>query len=153
MWWSFKCNIDFSLTNTTVFVLGDVLVILDLRPDDSLFEAGAAREVQCKQWTPTVFASSSYSWFHVIFLDGFIFKLMGHLNITATYLHAFIVGDIFPCRLSTEFRNYERNLLWNPQTWWRFILNHWMRINQFLKEFCTHRLNIHSLSLDLNIKT
>jgi len=27
------------------FLLGDVLVILDLRPDESLFEAGAAREV------------------------------------------------------------------------------------------------------------
>ncbi|KAL9296212.1 hypothetical protein ACSQ67_022108 [Phaseolus vulgaris] len=27
------------------FLLGDVLVILDLRPDDSLFEAGAAREI------------------------------------------------------------------------------------------------------------
>jgi hypothetical protein len=29
-----------------VYILGDVLVILDLRPDESLFEAGAAREVR-----------------------------------------------------------------------------------------------------------
>lgn len=28
-------------------ILGDVLVILDLRADDSLFEAGVAREVNC----------------------------------------------------------------------------------------------------------
>lgn len=30
------------------YVLGDVLVILDLRADDSLFESGAAREVEYK---------------------------------------------------------------------------------------------------------
>jgi hypothetical protein len=29
-----------------VYILGDVLVILDLHPDESLFEAGAAREVR-----------------------------------------------------------------------------------------------------------
>lgn len=28
--------------------LGDVVVILDLRPDESLFEAGIAREVNCR---------------------------------------------------------------------------------------------------------
>lgn len=38
--------IEFFLTSIFVIVLGDVLVILDLRPDESLFEAGAAREVK-----------------------------------------------------------------------------------------------------------
>lgn len=37
---------EFFLTSIFVVVLGDVLVILDLRPDESLFEAGAAREVK-----------------------------------------------------------------------------------------------------------
>lgn len=36
-----------TLTFCLCFILGDVLVILDLRPDDSLFEAGVAREVSC----------------------------------------------------------------------------------------------------------
>lgn len=32
-------------------VSGDVLAILDLRPDESLYEAGVAREVCCKLLT------------------------------------------------------------------------------------------------------
>lgn len=36
-----------NLTLCLCFILGDVLVILDLRPDESLFEAGVAREVSC----------------------------------------------------------------------------------------------------------
>ena len=36
-----------NLTFFLYFILGDVLVILDLRPDESLFEAGVAREVSC----------------------------------------------------------------------------------------------------------
>lgn len=40
------CNLYSQLaTNVLSYVLGDVLVILDLRPDESLFEAGVAREV------------------------------------------------------------------------------------------------------------
>lgn len=35
----------FSLTFFMSYISGDVLVILDLRPDESLFEAGIAREV------------------------------------------------------------------------------------------------------------
>ena len=34
--------------------LGDVVVILDLRPDESLFEAGIAREVSCRIFEQTL---------------------------------------------------------------------------------------------------
>jgi len=55
-----RINFDIVLLNTwqtilcfpynqiSYHVLGDVLVILDLRPDESLFEAGVAREVNWK---------------------------------------------------------------------------------------------------------